>query len=138
MTAYADNHAAAHALALEASVVGAAIQRFAQSQPDGWQGKVSELLEILNKQEGYSEQGKHPKGWPGAPHVLGNRLRCLAPNLRALGVDLSFDREKDRSRTRLITVRSIRAVQPVFPSLDLRTASDGMDSDPQLHSGAAP
>jgi len=44
---------------------------------------------------------KHP-AWPKNGRALSNALRRLAPTLRAVGVDVAFDRESDQKRRRLI------------------------------------
>ena len=49
------------------------------------------------------EKTKRQKSWPGSARTLSNTLRRLAPNLRAVGVDLVFD-ERKHGGTRIITI----------------------------------
>ena len=48
-----------------------------------------------------SDVTKH-KSWPKNGQALSNTLRRLAPTLRAVGVDVSFDRDPNQKRRRII------------------------------------
>ena len=48
-----------------------------------------------------SDVTKH-KSWPKNGQVLSGTLRRLAPTLRALGVDVIFDRDPNQKRRRII------------------------------------
>ena len=105
---------------------GPLVRDFAH-QHNPWEGTASELLMALEMraQARVSAQGvttpspqggqavtmqapkaatdvtKH-KSWPKNGRALGNALRRLAPTLRAVGVDVTFDREPDQKRRRII------------------------------------
>ncbi len=100
LAAYAGNRAEANALALEASVIAPAICDLAE-QGD-WTGTASDLLRMLNEQT--DEITRRQKGWPSSPEALGNALTRIAPNLRAVGVEVERTRT---GRRRLITVRKV-------------------------------
>jgi hypothetical protein len=133
--AYQGVREAVHELTLEASPVGPLVRDFAH-QHSPWEGTASELLielETLSKgpttpppQAGKgvtmqapkagSDVTKH-KSWPKNGRALSNALRRLAPTLRAVGVDVTFDREPDQKRRRIIRLTTDPAderVQELF------------------------
>ena len=115
-----------HDLTLEASLVGPLVRDFAQHH-NGWEGTASELLTALDAlaqeratakgtttqppQPGKSVTMQAPKAgsdvtkhklWPKNGQVLSGALRRLAPTLRAVGVDVIFERDPNQKRRRLI------------------------------------
>ena len=121
LDAYQGVREAVHDLTLEASPVGPLVRDFAQ-QHSPWEGTASELLmELETLAQGVrddatptsgkgvtmqapkagSDVTKH-KSWPKNGQVLSNALRRLAPTLRAVGVDVTFDRDPDQKRRRII------------------------------------
>src|SRR5262249_20412689 len=129
LDAYQGVREAAYDLTLEASPVGPFVRNFAQ-QHRSWEGTASELLTELETlvhaevttgdvtpqppQEGKrvtrqapkagSDVTKH-KDWPKNGRALSNALRRLAPTLRAVGVEVTFDREPDQQRRRIIRLQ---------------------------------
>jgi hypothetical protein len=102
MHAYQDNRAGAHELALESSPVSEPLRRFAEEQ-GSWTGRVSELLQALNMR--VEDQVRRQQGWPKRPNTFSGLLRRLAPNFRAVGIEIDFH---DRTREgRLVTVRKV-------------------------------
>jgi hypothetical protein len=99
LMAYAGVRDAAHELTLEASPVGSIVRALAEQQ-DNWCGTASELLTALDALAG--EKIPKQKTWPKNGRALGNLLRRLAPTLRAVGIDVVFDRESDKARRRII------------------------------------
>lgn len=95
--AYRENRKIANELPLE-TPVAEAIRRM--SLP--YTGTTTALLEELNAKA--DESTRKSKGWPSSGRTLSNALRRLAPNLRAVGISVEFDRSGDKSRRRLITV----------------------------------
>lgn len=69
-----------------------------------WTGTAAALLEQLN--ELTDEQTRRSRGWPTTPRALGNRLRRIAPMLRAVGVEVEFVRT-GHDRRRVIKVETV-------------------------------
>jgi hypothetical protein len=111
-----------HDLTLEASPVGPLVRDFA-AQHSPWEGTASELLTALETlvhagvtmggvtthppQAGKGVTMHAPKaGSDVTEHkngqVLSGAIRRLAPTLRALGVDVIFDRDPNQKRRRII------------------------------------
>jgi len=104
MEAYAEGLEEANQVALESSSVYDSLWQLLEGcGRDGWVGTASELLVALRVAA--SAEAQNQKGWPRTPRALSGQLRRLAPNLRAVGVDISFGREQRAARRRLITVR---------------------------------
>jgi hypothetical protein len=101
--AYAQNREAAHAVAVEDSAVAQAVHSLAGAVPH-WEGTATDLLAALTAQ---GVQGRQSlQGLPTNARALSAGLRRLAPNLRALGVTMTFARGGDKLHTRRITIRS--------------------------------
>lgn len=100
MTAYTSNRAGANQSALEASPVAAAV--LAMDLSKEWQGKATELLAKLNSQVG--EQTTKLRVWPKDAARLSGTLQRLAPNLRAVGIDIQFERQ---ATLRTISIRKV-------------------------------
>lgn len=89
--AYQGNRERANETALEASPVAQAIQKLMKDQIP-WKGTANELLATLCSQ--VDEQTKRSKAWPQTPKGLSSILQRLAPNLRAIGINITFDEER--------------------------------------------
>jgi hypothetical protein len=116
--AYAANRAAAQRHAIEADAVAMEIREFARQQ-DEWLGTASELFVKLGNQT----QGRSLR-LPASPAQLGGRLRRLAPDLKALGVDVQFfreGREGDR-KIRIMSRQHCQRRQRHKPAASLRTS----------------
>jgi len=121
LDAYQGVREAVHELTLEASPVGPLVRDFAD-QHHLWAGTASELLTGLetlaqggattpSSQAGKgvampaptagSDVTKH-RSWPKNGQVLSNTLRRLAPTLRAVGIAITFDRDPNQKRRRII------------------------------------
>jgi hypothetical protein len=98
LAAYEDNQARAEGLTLESSPVGTAILTLMADRPP-WAGTAARLLSELGE---LVDSSQRRKGWPSSPKGMGSALRRVAPALRAHGIDVAFDRETDKGRTRLI------------------------------------
>ena len=66
-----------------------------------WTGTASLLLEMLTAV--VSERVARSQVWPTAPHVLSGHLRRAAPNLRKIGIDVSWS--KGHNEARMITIQ---------------------------------
>jgi hypothetical protein len=65
---------------IESSPVGVALLLYLDLNPNGWNGKLQDLLALLPKPSGETN-------WPKSGKGLGDILRRLAPALRTLGYD---------------------------------------------------
>lgn len=98
LKAYYANRGSAHEMALDADPVAVAV-RDLMEKTSYWEGRPTELLTKLANIAG--EEVTRRKDWPGAAHVLSNRLERLAPNLRAIGIEVERDRDGNNRTIRL-------------------------------------
>jgi len=109
LEAYAGNRRSVHELALESSPVGFKIINLAEELPDGdeWTGTATELLDKLSI--GVGDTAQRRKDWPKSAGVLSGTLRRLAPNLRAVGIEVTWGgKGSGASKQRAITIRKVR------------------------------
>jgi hypothetical protein len=99
LTAYTENRETANEMTLEASVISPFISHQADMT---FEGTARQLLERFNLIA--SEQLKRQKAWPKNERSLSNALRRIAPNLRAKGIDIEFQREAGGTRQRTIHI----------------------------------
>jgi hypothetical protein len=102
LDAYAQNREEAHAVAVESSAVAHAVHTLACAVLH-WEGTATDLLAALSAQGVQGRESLH--GLPNHARALSTLLRRLAPNLRALGVTITFARGSDKLRTRRIAIR---------------------------------
>jgi hypothetical protein len=98
LDAYRRNRSSAIALTLDASPLTAPLAIVARQTFHGSATKLLALLENL-----VEDDVRRKKTWPTATHVLSGQLRRLAPSLRAVGIEVVFDRD---STKRTITIRT--------------------------------
>jgi len=118
LAAYAGNREAAHETALEASPVAGALRTwFDRRQSVEWTGTASDLLTELGKIVG--EVAQNRQDWPKSGRGLSGVLRRLAPNLRAVGIDVQFDTEgRGNYKRRIIVVRRFgEDIDPTDPTV---------------------
>jgi hypothetical protein len=94
LAAYQSNRAETHNLALESSPLYEPVAELAQ---EGFSGTVTELHARLTCM--MSESMRRSVRWPKAPNALGNALRRMAANLRAVGIEIQFSRAHFRGRS---------------------------------------
>ncbi len=94
LAAYQFNRIQTHNLALETSPLYEPVAELAQ---EGFSGTVTELLARLDCMT--SENMRRSVRWPKAPNALGNALRRMANNLRAVGIEIQFSRAHFRGRS---------------------------------------
>jgi hypothetical protein len=99
LAAYARNRASAHELALDAAPIIPPLRTLVAIGP--WTGTAAVLLAALTTR--VDEGVTRGRDWPAGPRQLADQLRRLAPDLRATGVTVEFDREA-RTGRRLITM----------------------------------
>ena len=94
LDAYDGNRAAAHELTLEQSPVAQAVRVLADE--GDFEGRATELLQKLEAHA--DESSRNGRNWPRTPHHLSGQLRRLAPNLRAVGIEVTFPDRKAKER----------------------------------------
>lgn len=120
LEAYHGNRAAAHDVALDASLLAAEVRALLATQAS-WTGTAADLLALLGERANLMTVRQ--KSWPGTPRALGGALRQLAPNLRATGIVVEFSREPTGARRRIIALRTDPAAT-VSTVSTVRTISD--------------
>jgi hypothetical protein len=95
---YRDNIAAANTLTLEASTI---FPMLAGTMP--FEGTSTELLEKLKGQ--LPDAKKKPEDFPSNARALSGALKRIAPNLRRMGVNITWTRAFDKSRSRMLTIK---------------------------------
>jgi hypothetical protein len=145
LAAYGGNRDDATRATLESSLIFPALEEWMESLPGrAWEGSCQELLSQLNATAG--DKGKS-KYWPATPRSLSGQLRRLAPSLRAIDVQVEFDRTAGKNSKRLVRITRVKGEtmgnppsQPTQPSHkpgregDGSDASDGSDGIPPIDS----
>ncbi|MHC4661129.1 MAG: bifunctional DNA primase/polymerase [Planctomycetota bacterium] len=124
MNAYTENKASANETAIEASIIGPVLLSFMRDEAY-WQGTASDLLEELEITAG--EKTIKRKGWPKAANRLSGKLRRIAPNLRAIGIDIQFIQTSDKSRKRMIYITKTENI-PKTSSESSEPTEDGVNT----------
>jgi hypothetical protein len=105
----------------EASSIGTAVRELAES---GFEGIATELLERLGEIAG--EPTTRRKGWPKSARSLTGELRRIAPNLRAVGIEVEFlGRERGRRPIRIGQRQTVTTVTTVTDRARGDDARDG-------------
>jgi hypothetical protein len=120
MDAYMGNREESHEAAIEASAIGTAIVALIADHAQ-WEGTATELLRILESR--VDEKTKGRKDWPAAARGLRESLGRIAPNLRALGVNVVFGNRKPGGKRERLVVLERRAPEP-------KPIGDGRDGPP--------
>lgn len=110
---YLENQQAAIDAANDASPLTQAILDYIQlSGP--FRGTAKELLQELNRRT--DDDTKHSHGWPHSFQNMGTALNRIAPNLRATGLDVT--RDSNRQEGRVLCIRRIApdSVLPFAPA----------------------
>ncbi len=92
MAAYHGNRTAGNELALEASPVAKTIMDFTAGT-SAWTGTATDLLNELDQVAG--DRVRRQRNWPQSGRSLAGILKRLAPNMRAVGVDVELGRTKN-------------------------------------------
>ena len=100
LAAYTGNREDGNDLVIESSPIGPSI--LALVADDGrWKGTAGELLAAM---EGNEKNAKaiRRNDWPGNAKAMAGRLRRIAPNLRAVGIDVVLNAPRGRDKRRII------------------------------------
>lgn len=100
LKAFVENRHQANSVALEASLLATPVLKLIEKGP--WFGTAEQLLRHVEASVPDSVR-RNPE-WPRTARGMGGALRRLSPNLRPLGIQVTFDRESRRDRTRNITI----------------------------------
>jgi hypothetical protein len=126
LEAYCANLREGNELALDSSILTRPIREILESRY-GWEGTAADLLDELKRY--VTEQTTRSRDWPKSPRGLAGKLRRLAPNLRRVGIETTFDRDK-RARTIRLTRASVgdepSSPSPPSPAHDLPSAKKEM------------
>jgi hypothetical protein len=127
MRAYCANLREGNELALDASMLTRPIREFLESRRS-WEGTAADLLDELKMYA--TDQTIRSRDWPKSPRGLAGKLRRLAPNLRRVGIETTFDRDK-RARSIRLTRASVgdepSSPSPPSPAHDSPAAENMMD-----------
>jgi hypothetical protein len=104
--AYSGNRKANIDFAIESDPVASVVRKYIDLHPDGATATSTEWLVRLGAL--YGDQ-RPPKGWPQTPRGMGGALRRAAPDLRAVGIEVTYGRT---SAAREIAIRPIAGVSP--------------------------
>ncbi len=111
LRAYAGNVKDANELALESSPLVPPIRELLE-ETDTWSGTAGEVLEALSGR--VTKETREAKDWPKRWTTLGGRLRRIGPNLRRVGINVEFDRDKHGRSVKLGKVLS--PLSPLSPA----------------------
>lgn len=119
LAAYQGNRQEANAAAIDASPVGAPILALLE-QHGTWEGTAQQLLIEIDSHA--HEKARTDRAWPDGPVALGRALQRVAPNLRAVGVVVEFNRTRTRRLIRL---------EPGTYKLNGDSSAEPSDSQPE-------
>jgi hypothetical protein len=119
---YSGNRKNINQLALEASPIAAAVLEM-----DHYSGTASDLLRELESR--VTDSVRKQEEWPRNARALSGALRRIAPNLVAIGVEVTFDREATTRRRRLISIRK-RCGSTISTSNTVQTVRSAQESRP--------
>jgi hypothetical protein len=112
---YRSNRGTAVALGLEASAIVIPLNRFLLTR-NFWRGSAAELLSGIRAQA--SDHLVQQYDWPKNAQILSSQLRRIAPQLRAVGLDVHFgEKTAGTGSKRIIRIRrrSADALSPAAP-----------------------
>jgi hypothetical protein len=112
MAAYDKNRAIANNLALECSPLYGAIERYLAP------GRVTQqktARALLLELDGFANDAeRRQKGWPRSPNAFTGTLKRLAPNLRAVGIDVHLRRSQKGCLVTIKRTKGTKAAAPVI------------------------
>ena len=111
MHAFTAQAADAVEVVIEEDCVGTAVVALMLGR-ESWTGTMAELLIELTAHDRTESSVSKMKDWPKDPTRLSGRLRGLAAILRKAGVEVSFGKASDRSRTKVVELRTIKPADP--------------------------
>ena len=144
--AYGRNRASAQEVALDAASI---VPPLLALIIDTWSGTSSELLEQLLAKAANSDDERRRIGrrhdWPDGPKALSDQLRRLKPDLRQIGVQITF--RKSTNGRRVVAIARLRGTGIPAPLPPLRHAigaggagspTNSASTPPRTNGAAAP
>jgi hypothetical protein len=104
MRAYSGNLDDAVDNIIEADLVSTTLRSFMSTRTE-WTGTATELLGALTEMIG--ERVAKSRTWPKSPRALSGRARRAAASLRKIGIEITFEKERSRKRSRHICIQKI-------------------------------
>jgi hypothetical protein len=130
LAAYHVNQDEANDVALEAYPIVEPLRKLMADRVK-WEGKSSELLSALGQLAG--ETVSKAENWPRRANTLSGQLKRLAPNLRKIGLSVSFGSAgRGRAKHRRVTITTERMEDSSSPSSPTPETQDNVD-DPCAH-----
>jgi len=108
LAAYAGNREMANESAIESSIIAEPLLTLLDSR-DLWLGTATELKAAL--EDSADVRTVKQKGWPSRPHVLSGELKRITPNLRRMGIDLTFGKTSGRRFIHICRTAAKNSVQ---------------------------
>lgn len=117
VNAYASNRKSANESVVELSPVAQAVMRFAEGRKE-WEGSFAELLALLTP--AVSAETARSREWPKTARGLSGAVRRLVPNLRRVGIEVTFPGRVPHCGRSLVSVKKVGGEHsPPSPSQDL-------------------
>lgn len=113
MRAYQQKHEIYNREAVESSAVGPAIVKLMENR-ESWKGTSNDLLTALQKDYRLVFI-KRQTDWPRTPRGMSSVLQRLAPNLRAMQIDVTLPIKQGSNGQRILTLRKIAVIPPAPP-----------------------
>jgi hypothetical protein len=101
LEAYRRNRQEAHESALESSPLTKHLENLV-SDKEPWEGTATVLLEALNEIAG--ERATRQRNWPHVANDLSGKLKRLAPNLEAIGIQVEFSQTAGKNSKKIIRI----------------------------------
>ncbi|HYT91311.1 MAG TPA: hypothetical protein VEL76_21545, partial [Gemmataceae bacterium] len=114
LAAFRQGQAEANDVALDAYPIVDALRQLMADQ-EQWEGKPSELLAQLSELAG--EKATKAEDWPKRANSLSGQLKRLAPNLRKIGLSVTFGSAgRGKAKGRRIVIETDKAGDSASPS----------------------
>ncbi len=130
LNAYHEVQDEANEVALEEYPIVDSLRRLMEGE-ERWEGKASQLLtELAGLTE---EQAVKAERWPRGANILSGELKRLAPNLRKIGLNVTFSSAgRGHAKVRQITVEKVKVGErssPSSPGLEKQGSGDDLPPD---------
>ncbi len=131
LKAYNENRTNENVLSVQSDPLAVVVQEFMLEREE-WIGTATELYDELCNL--VSQEMRRSRAWPGAPNVMSDRMKRIAPALRESGIGYDDERLSGGSRTRQKRLKKLAASnRPDRPGFqkkpdDTEPGRDGRDS----------